>query len=50
MEKDFDIWNEKKKTIDLKINTIYFKEGEIWWISLSQNIGYEMNGKVADLF
>ena len=24
---------------------IYFKEGQIWWVSLGQNIGSEENGK-----
>lgn len=23
----------------------FFKEGEVWWCSLGENIGYEMNGK-----
>lgn len=45
MQKDFDEWNKKKKKIDSKENRVYFKEGEIWWLHLGLNIGYEANGK-----
>jgi mRNA interferase MazF len=45
MEKDFDTWNEKKKTIHLKNNTLYFKEAEVWWVHFGVNIGFEMDGK-----
>lgn len=46
--KDFDKWNYKKKIIDLKDDIPYFKEGDIWWIHLGLNIGYEINGKGND--
>jgi len=24
---------------------LYFREGEVWWVRLGRNIGYEVNGK-----
>ncbi|OIO29268.1 hypothetical protein COX93_01645 [Candidatus Nomurabacteria bacterium CG_4_10_14_0_2_um_filter_30_12] len=46
-KKDFDSWNEKKKSIDQKeiSESIFFNEREIWWGSLGLNIGYEQDGK-----
>jgi mRNA interferase MazF len=42
----FDIWNEEKKTIANKDNKVLlFREGEIWWCCLGQNLGNEINGK-----
>lgn len=45
MQKDFDSWNEKKKELSQKERTIFFKEGEIWWVSIGINIGEEVYGK-----
>jgi mRNA interferase MazF len=45
MEKDFNLWNKKKQQIDARSQHPYFYAGEIWWVHLGQNIGYEMNGK-----
>ena len=47
MEKDFDRWNEIKKATDAADEDarLYFREGEIWWVRLGHNIGYEANGK-----
>ena len=47
MEKDFDRWNEIKKAADAveEAARLYFREGEIWWVRLGRNIGYEANGK-----
>jgi len=47
MEKDFDRWNEIKKATDAaeEAARLYFREGEIWWVRLGRNIGYEANGK-----
>lgn len=42
--KDFDAWNEVKKINSIG-HRLYFKEREIWWISLGLNIGYEEDGK-----
>lgn len=41
MEKDFDRWNEIKKGIDSKAYKVLYKENEIWWISIWQNIKTE---------
>ena len=47
MQKDFDIWNEEKKIINIREDTsqIFFKEQEIWWSYLGLNVGYEQDGK-----
>jgi len=45
MQKDFNKWNTKKKQIDAKEARLFFHQGEIWWVNLGLNIGYEMNGK-----
>lgn len=46
MEKDFDKWNTKKKTIDQKeiSDLVFYHEREIWWCSLGLNIGNEQDG------
>ena len=46
MFKDFDGWNEVKKRLDAKREEpLFFRQGEIWWVNLGLNIGFEMNGK-----
>jgi mRNA interferase MazF len=47
MENPFDRWNDIKKATDAADETarLYFREGEIWWVRLGKNIGYETNGK-----
>lgn len=47
MEKDFDTWNQKKKELHAKVldSILFFKEGEIWWVHLGVNVGFEMDGK-----
>ena len=47
MEKDFDRWNEIKKATDAADEgaRLYFREGEVWWVRLGHNVGYEANGK-----
>ncbi|MFA6024701.1 MAG: type II toxin-antitoxin system PemK/MazF family toxin [Candidatus Gracilibacteria bacterium] len=46
-EKNFDMWNEKKKKVDKKriLESFYFHEREIWWCTLGVNIGVEIDGK-----
>ena len=42
----FDEWNIQKQKLDAKVREdVYFHEGDIWWISLGKNIGFELNGK-----
>jgi mRNA interferase MazF len=40
-------WTKKKirHHSDRKSKNFYFREKEIWWAALGQNIGYEANGK-----
>jgi len=45
MQKDFDSWNELKKTLETKNKNILFKEQEIWWTSIGTNIANESCGK-----
>ncbi|MDD4855440.1 MAG: type II toxin-antitoxin system PemK/MazF family toxin [Sulfuricurvum sp.] len=47
--KNFNAWNEVKKEIDSHVNTIIFKERDIFWTSIGENIGFEQNGK-GDIF
>ncbi len=44
MEK-FDEWNDVKKNIEVNEDDIFFKERDIFWAKLGQNVGYEQNGK-----
>jgi mRNA interferase MazF len=44
MEKDFDNWNEKKKIIHNRTDTLFFHKREIWWCALGINVGFEQNG------
>ena len=43
--KKFDDWNELKKQISSIDNSVKFKERDIFWISIGENIGSEQNGK-----
>lgn len=47
MPDDFDRWNAIKRATDVAADEhrLYFREGEVWWIRLGRNIGYEVNGK-----
>jgi len=38
-------WNEVKKELDIQTKKIIFKERDIFWTSIGENIGYEQNGK-----
>jgi len=43
--KTFVAWIKVKIQTQLSDRVQYFQEGEIWWVSLGQNVGYEANGK-----
>ncbi len=45
MEKDFDKWNNIKKSTDNENRSIKIREGEIRWCRIGVNIGFEMLGK-----
>jgi len=48
MEKDYLKWHELKSVInDLPIIQ-YCYEGEVWWVSIGHNVGYEEDGKGPD--
>ncbi len=43
----FNQWNVIKQQLNVQDKKISFKEGDIWWCSLGQNIGTEIYGKGA---
>src|SRR5438046_203332 len=45
---DFDIWNEKKKELNVQKRDLLFREGEIWWCYWGMNVGEEVYGKGKD--
>jgi mRNA interferase MazF len=45
MEKDFDRWNKKKKTLHQTHFTHFVHEREVWWCALGANVGVEADGK-----
>lgn len=48
MEKDFDRWNATKKKINGRDDErLFFHDGEVWWVHLGVNVGYEIDGKHA---
>ncbi len=44
-KESLDIWNIEKKIINNRVRTKHFKERDIVFISLGENIGFEQNGK-----
>ena len=44
MEKDFDGWNEQKKSIHNQGHIRLYHAQEIWWCTLGINIGAEHDG------
>lgn len=44
-EKHFDAWIKVKKKLQYSNKKIFFHEREVWWCSIGENIGVEMNGK-----
>ena len=48
--KDFANWFSKKAHLDRLVHKPpYVSEGDIWWASIGENVGSEVNGK-SDLF
>jgi mRNA interferase MazF len=41
----FDDWNIVKKSLQQKDKVDFFKERQIWWCSIGQNLGSESYGK-----
>ncbi len=50
MYKNFDEWNILKKKIDEQEESLtnFPKAGEVWMISMGENIGFEQNGSNQD--
>lgn len=47
--KDFDKWNSLKQNLHKDESKVYFKQRDIFWVSIGLNIGYEQDGK-GDIF
>lgn len=45
MQKDFDVWNNKKKELNNAVFNSYVHAREIWWCSIGINVGDEEDGK-----
>ena len=45
MEKDFDSWNKRKKSLHGDTFSGYVHAREVWWCALGINIGVEADGK-----
>lgn len=43
--KIFYDWNKVKVKVHFNRRRKYFKQGEVWWCNVGQNIGVEINGK-----
>ena len=48
MMNKYDKWNEVKKRTEQKEITAYFREREVSWANIGENIGFEQNGKGDD--
>ena len=46
-EKHFDIWMPQKENIHKVGRKWLFREREIWWMAIGENVGTEVNGKGA---
>jgi len=44
MEKDFNKWNELKKTVHGEGEYKFYRAREAWWCALGLNIGFEQDG------
>jgi mRNA interferase MazF len=45
MDKNYDDWNNLKKSLSKGGSKIFFHEREVWYCSIGKNIGYEEDGK-----
>lgn len=45
MEKEFDVWNEKKKAIHEDAAYVFFHPRELWFAHLGINVGFEQDGR-----
>jgi mRNA interferase MazF len=42
--KEFDRWNDIKKSVHRSSGEVYFYEREVWWVHLGVNVGFEQDG------
>ena len=47
-KKNFDEWIEIKKRVHFRGSLRTFKEGEVWWCKIGENVGKEICGKGRD--
>lgn len=45
VEKDFQLWHERKCRIHNGHARVFFQEREIWFCHLGENIGFEQDGR-----
>lgn len=45
MQKNFDKWNDLKKTFEKENREFFAHPREVWWCSLGVNLGAEIDGK-----
>ena len=45
MEKDFDGWNDIKKSVNDKQARVFFHPRELWFAHLGVNVGFEQDGR-----
>lgn len=45
LDTDFDKWNEVKKDTHKEKGTVGFRNRDIFYIKMGQNVGFEQNGK-----
>ena len=45
MIEDFDKWNDLKKSLSKKEKLISFKDRDIFYMNMGENLGFEQNGK-----
>ena len=48
MPKDFQLWHNRKSSINESNPRVFFHERDVWWCSLGHNIGSEEDGKGND--
>lgn len=46
--KKYDKWSRVKRRIDSKEKLITYKERDIFWANIGENVGFEQNGKGSD--
>ena len=45
MKKDFQKWHSQKRHIENERPRVFFKEREIWFCHLGENVGFEQDGR-----